>query len=147
MKHPLPSITAQRTGPILAGLVLASWLFSLAAGAGELPATTAEGFAIPQPGREFLFPRDHGSHPEFAVEWWYITGHLTGAGDERFGFQATFFRRALKTSAGTNFPPETAFGHQPQRLGRCVRHRHARRPQRQLVPAPDGYECSRRRGI
>jgi len=112
MKHPLPLFTAQRTWPVLAGLLLASLFFQPIAGAGEFPAVTADGFAIPQPGREFIFPRDHGSHPEFAVEWWYITGHLTGAGDERFGFQATFFRRALKTADGTNPPPVTAFGHE-----------------------------------
>jgi predicted secreted hydrolase len=37
------------------------------------------------------FPRDHGSHPEAAVEWWYYTGHLDGAG-KAYGFQLTFFR-------------------------------------------------------
>ncbi len=57
----------------------------------------AAGFAVPQPGRTFHFPADHGSHPEFRVEWWYITGHLFGRGSasgERYGFQATFFRQA-----------------------------------------------------
>lgn len=38
--------------------------------------------------RELVFPRDHGAHPDFRTEWWYITGWL---GDER-GFQLTFFR-------------------------------------------------------
>ncbi|MFH1499941.1 MAG: lipocalin-like domain-containing protein, partial [Verrucomicrobiota bacterium] len=58
--------------------------------------TTAEGFAIPQPGRVFSFPRDHGSHPEFKIEWWYLTGHLRApaADGRRFGYQATFFRQA-----------------------------------------------------
>jgi predicted secreted hydrolase len=37
------------------------------------------------------FPRDHGAHPDEAVEWWYYTGHLTGGGRE-YGFQLTFFR-------------------------------------------------------
>ncbi|OYU98004.1 MAG: hypothetical protein CFE45_18180, partial [Burkholderiales bacterium PBB5] len=55
-----------------------------------------EGFAVPQPGKTFSFPRDHGAHPEFKLEWWYVTGHLyaDGAGGRRFGFQATFFRQA-----------------------------------------------------
>lgn len=58
---------------------------------------TSEGFAIPQPGREFVFPRDHGSHPEFKIEWWYVTGHLYAKTDgRRFGFQATWFRQAVK---------------------------------------------------
>jgi predicted secreted hydrolase len=57
-------------------------------------ATVARPFALPQPGREFQFPADHGSHPEFKIEWWYLTGHLTSEGGKRHGFQATFFRRA-----------------------------------------------------
>ena len=57
-------------------------------------AQTPEGFAIPRTGRQFVFPRDHGSHPEFKIEWWYITGHLFSDDGRRFGYQATFFRRA-----------------------------------------------------
>jgi predicted secreted hydrolase len=38
------------------------------------------------------FPRDHGSHPDSAVEWWYYTGHLTDAEKHEYGFQLTFFR-------------------------------------------------------
>jgi predicted secreted hydrolase len=71
----------------------ASFLCTVAA--ARDPAITSEGFAIPQPDRVFTFPRDHGSHPEFAIEWWYVTGHLTAADQSHFGFQATFFRRAL----------------------------------------------------
>ena len=41
-----------------------------------------------RPGRSFAFPRDHGAHPEFRIEWWYVTGWLQGA----LGFQITFFR-------------------------------------------------------
>lgn len=55
---------------------------------------TDDGFLVPQPGHRFEFPRDYGSHPDFKVEWWYITGHLFGPSKERFGFQATFFRKA-----------------------------------------------------
>jgi predicted secreted hydrolase len=38
--------------------------------------------------RRLVFPRDHGAHPEFRVEWWYVTGWLAGP----MGFQVTFFR-------------------------------------------------------
>jgi predicted secreted hydrolase len=48
-------------------------------------------WSIPQAGHVLEFPQDHGSHPDFKIEWWYLTGHLF-AGDRRFGFQATFFR-------------------------------------------------------
>ena len=58
------------------------------------PAVTSDGFAIPQPHRTFVFPRDHGSHPEFRTEWWYVTGHLDASNGRRFGFQTTFFRQS-----------------------------------------------------
>ena len=38
------------------------------------------------------FPRDHASHPEFKLEWWYYTGNLETATGRRFGYQVTFFR-------------------------------------------------------
>ena len=38
--------------------------------------------------RPLIFPRDHGAHPDFRTEWWYITGWLEGP----LGFQITFFR-------------------------------------------------------
>jgi predicted secreted hydrolase len=43
------------------------------------------------PNRKFVFPRDHGAHPEYRVEWWYVTGWLAGP----IGFQITFFRARL----------------------------------------------------
>ncbi|HEY0968562.1 MAG TPA: lipocalin-like domain-containing protein [Opitutaceae bacterium] len=55
---------------------------------------TADGFAVPQPGYAFSFPRDHGAHPDFRIEWWYVTGHLRARDNRRFGVQATFFRNA-----------------------------------------------------
>jgi predicted secreted hydrolase len=43
-------------------------------------------------GYTFAFPRDHASHPEFKIEWWYYTGNLVTATGRRFGYQLTFFR-------------------------------------------------------
>ena len=40
---------------------------------------------------ELQFPRDLGSHPDYAIEWWYLTGRLL-AREHEFGFQLTFFR-------------------------------------------------------
>ena len=34
------------------------------------------GFARALEPRAFKFPQDHGAHPEFATEWWYLTGNL-----------------------------------------------------------------------
>ncbi|MBX3665472.1 MAG: carotenoid 1,2-hydratase [Burkholderiales bacterium] len=56
-------------------------------------AETAENaFASVNPGYRITFPRDHGSHPEYRIEWWYVTGWLRGAGQPDCGFQVTFFR-------------------------------------------------------
>jgi predicted secreted hydrolase len=44
---------------------------------------------------KFYFPKDHGSHPEYQTEWWYFTGNLRDADNNLFGYQLTFFRRAL----------------------------------------------------
>jgi predicted secreted hydrolase len=38
------------------------------------------------------FPADHGAHPDFRTEWWYITGWLDTADGRAQGFQVTFFR-------------------------------------------------------
>ena len=54
-----------------------------------------QGFVRAGPGREIVLPVDHGSHPETQIEWWYLTGPLSGPNGELFGFQATWFRRAL----------------------------------------------------
>ena len=43
-------------------------------------------------GYEFVFPRDHASHPDFKIEWWYYTGNVSAADGRRFGYQVTFFR-------------------------------------------------------
>lgn len=73
-----------------------SWLaslFAIPSSAGPItdhrsPITP---FAKVVPGYEMQFPRDEGSHPEFRLEWWYITGWLEEAGMP-LGFQITFFR-------------------------------------------------------
>jgi predicted secreted hydrolase len=53
---------------------------------------TIDSFAPVTPGVALEFPRDYGSHPQFGVEWWYVTGWLTAADGEPLGFQVTFFR-------------------------------------------------------
>jgi predicted secreted hydrolase len=55
----------------------------------------ATGFARATMPREFVFPADHGPHPEFRTEWWYYTGNLATRDHRHFGFQLTFFRVAL----------------------------------------------------
>lgn len=55
----------------------------------------ASGFAMPKRGVELSFPRDHGAHPEYRIEWWYLTANLRGADGKDYGAQWTLFRSAL----------------------------------------------------
>ena len=83
----------------IVGILSASaWLVAGAApppDPGALPAGGEGGFAQAADAYACVFPRDHGPHPEFRQEWWYVTGNLDGADGGRFGFELTFFRFAL----------------------------------------------------
>ena len=46
-------------------------------------------------GYTFSFPRDHASHPDYKIEWWYYTGNVRTREGRRFGYQVTFFRVGL----------------------------------------------------
>ncbi|MGC9943903.1 MAG: lipocalin-like domain-containing protein [Verrucomicrobiota bacterium] len=86
-------------------LIILTAMISMSGYAGD-SSLTADRFSLPQPGHVFAFPRDYGSHNDFKIEWWYITGHLFGEDGRRFGFQATFFRSAQSPPdalADTNF--------------------------------------------
>jgi predicted secreted hydrolase len=54
-----------------------------------------EGYARAYAPRPFVFPDDHGPHPDFRTEWWYITGNLVDSRGRRFGYQLTLFRIAI----------------------------------------------------
>jgi len=57
--------------------------------------TSAGDYAEVSPGKEFAFPQDHGAHPDFRIEWWYLTANLNAADGREFGVQWTLFRTAL----------------------------------------------------
>ncbi|MFT7463683.1 MAG: putative secreted hydrolase [Pseudohongiellaceae bacterium] len=59
------------------------------------PLVDNNGFVLASSGRPLQLPADHRSHAETGVEWWYLTGPLTGPDGEQFGFQATWFRRGM----------------------------------------------------
>lgn len=62
---------------------------------GQTPKYTPDGFRVAREGYQFVFPQDHGNHPDFKTEWWYVTGHLINkANGDRYGYQLTFFRQA-----------------------------------------------------
>jgi predicted secreted hydrolase len=61
--------------------------------------TQADGYTKVTPGKVFAFPADHGPHPDFRIEWWYVTANLTDAGGAAYGAQWTLFRQALAPAA------------------------------------------------
>ncbi len=72
-------------------------------GAAVLACSVALGAQAPGPrpeaswkdaaaGYSYAFPRDHASHPDYKIEWWYYTGNVKAKDGRRFGYQVTFFR-------------------------------------------------------
>ncbi|GAB2786434.1 lipocalin-like domain-containing protein [Halomonas shantousis] len=61
----------------------------------------ASGYAQARPGQRLHFPEDHGPHPDYRIEWWYLTANLQAADGTPYGVQWTLFRQAIA-------PPETA---------------------------------------
>ncbi len=55
-------------------------------------------WAPADPAYRIALPRDHGSHPQHKIEWWYYTGNLEDASGRRFGYQLTFFRVGIDPS-------------------------------------------------
>jgi len=82
---------------LAAGLVAPLWPLQ-----AEAITTVAKTQALAR--HDLQFPRDLGSHPDFATEWWYITGHLRAGsadtGQREFGFQLTFFRSRVAATQG-----------------------------------------------
>jgi predicted secreted hydrolase len=72
----------------------------------------ADGFAVPTAGVEFDFPADHGPHPDYRIEWWYITANMTDADGTDYGLQWTLFRSALAPDDGSGWTaPQLWMGH------------------------------------
>lgn len=59
------------------------------------------------PGKIPEFPEDFGAHPDFRIEWWYVTGWLETPAGDPLGFQITFFRTATRvdTDNPSRFTP------------------------------------------
>lgn len=91
----------------LVSIVLAGWALTRPPARAEIDAelvglqadATSAGFAQALAPRELKFPADHGPHPEYQTEWWYYTGNLETGTGRHFGYQLTFFRRALTPTA------------------------------------------------
>jgi predicted secreted hydrolase len=69
-------------------------------------------FAMPQRDTVLQFPADHGAHPEYRIEWWYLTANLTGPDGTPYGLQWTLFRSALAPRDGQGWDtPQLWMGH------------------------------------
>ncbi|MCX7241311.1 MAG: carotenoid 1,2-hydratase [Burkholderiales bacterium] len=57
------------------------------------------------PAARLRFPRDHGAHPDFRTEWWYLTGYANvGNVEAALGFQVTFFRSRVPATETLHSP-------------------------------------------
>jgi predicted secreted hydrolase len=72
---------------------------SKTAGDVSMLAQAMEGFSQAVPGYELSFPRDHGPHSDFRIEWWYLTANLQDARGEQYGAQWTLFRIAMQPAS------------------------------------------------
>ncbi|MFY0691035.1 MAG: iron ABC transporter permease [Paracoccaceae bacterium] len=89
------------------GLALALWPQLAPAQSFAGMGSAAEGFRDPVRGVPFSFPRDHGAHPDYRIEWWYVTANLTGADGRDYGIQWTLFRTATAPPpTGGSTPPK-----------------------------------------
>jgi predicted secreted hydrolase len=59
----------------------------------------ADGFAAVTPGRTFEFPADNGPHPDYRIEWWYVTANCLDTTGTAYGAQWTLFRQAMQPGA------------------------------------------------
>lgn len=90
-------------GLVLIGILVLIWQWDVrrntaVSNATLLPLLSEEstaGFARATEPDNITFPQAYGPHNEYQTEWWYYTGNLTAESGEEFGYQLTFFRRAL----------------------------------------------------
>ena len=85
----------------LGSALMALWLGSLAPSAvradplREVLGAQEDGALKVKPGDSVQLPRDHGAHPDYRSEWWYLTGHLKDEQGREYGLQWTLFRRGI----------------------------------------------------
>ena len=99
------------------------------------PVAAADYPSYPQvrAGRPLVFPRDHGSHPAYRTEWWYITGWLRSKQGDDLGMQITFFRNrpGIGEDNPSRFAPkQLLFAHaalSDARIGRLLHDQRAAR--------------------
>ncbi len=107
-------------------------------------AAVAQDYAQVKPGHELQFPRDHGSHPQFRTEWWYLTGWVKDARGVDLGIQITFFRnrpRVAEDNPSRFAPRQLLFAHAAladARTGKLLHDQRAARAGFGLAEAQEG---------
>ena len=94
------------------GLVLG--VLMLGGALAAQPAAAPVIFPEVTPGTPIRLPRDHGAHPDFRTEWWYVTGWLRDPDGKPLGFQVTFFRSRPEIATGNPSafaPRQVLFAH------------------------------------
>ena len=75
--------------------------------------TQNQTYKFASPNYQLRFPRDHGAHPDYGYEWWYVTGHLfADSGLKTHGLQVTVFRISPKgghRSPAVKTPPNASY--------------------------------------
>ena len=100
---------------------------------GLVPAADHPPYPQVRAGRPLAFPRDHGSHPAYRTEWWYITGWLRSKEGDELGMQITFFRNrpGIGEDNPSRFAPkQLLFAHaavSDARIGRLLHDQRAAR--------------------
>ncbi len=112
-----------------------------------LLASARTGAAVDYPGvvrgTPLAFPRDHGSHPAFRTEWWYITGWARTQDGQDLGVQVTFFRNRpgiAEASTSRFAPTQLLFAHAAvadPRVGRLLHDQRAARAGMGLADAAE----------
>ena len=79
---------------------------------GGLGSKAADEFATPQRNFVFDFPADHGAHPDYRIEWWYLTANLEDPAGVQYGLQWTLFRTAVAPGEEEGWSsPQVWFAH------------------------------------
>ncbi|WOX49851.1 lipocalin-like domain-containing protein [Aeromonas sp. XH] len=82
-------------------------LYGAAAWASDLGAILGGGsdhFKKALPGQLIHLPADHGAHPDYRSEWWYLTGNLKDEQGRDYGMQWTLFRQGIEQQITSDNP-------------------------------------------
>jgi predicted secreted hydrolase len=91
----LCSTTIKTAASVLLLLTLACAPALAADDAYQLLRGDPQGYAEVTVGKPLAFPADHQPHPDYRIEWWYLTANLTDAAGGNYGVHWTLFRQSM----------------------------------------------------